>query len=810
MTAPFGRLLYTDCRPGGGLGGGGGFQVQAKSPEVDPDQSRMAIALLTYSIPSSGFAGRPVEDYPEGFAHAADAGYGTAASRYLGAGVNDPRPGNHLADCLLTRDPVGYGPVRPAQLWGADLWNATSRPSTDYPALDGELRAGPLTGGALAAWLAEDPRRAPLLERLLSVLEQPQGPQVQLRSATAEGALRWIAAATVLLPVEAALAVSFRVFNSSRNDARFRVLGLHADTMPALTPGSRPGSFLLDDVTAIADEVPVSVRAAEWVGRFVRAEDAEDVIEAVQLAAALEAGLADPEQRRDARAAAWSVSSLDAGPPDAGALARWLAVADDRAIAEHGDAVAQVVVDAEDASTADLAALNRLMASGRLTRDPQLVRMRLIQAEIRDAQDGRTPLGPAEPLSMMPEQNEQARRALSSAMIAADDRTMARLLAVVGRHRIAMHPASPAYRDRLARFVSAWIAAPRSFDHQSWGGLDESLLLDELRDQLRAAAAAEPARYDEAVTRFAPLLVDGQEAADDDLAWDAEANATRAMDAVDRRRRVQDVLAGRRIAVEGVHRAERLARYQSALVRRQALEGDEDALLEVVSGIPAAVAVHPLLLRGALDAVQRRVAAPDLLTLKAAKALAARSAVEGGWAVPRPVLGLARAGDAVDGVLDALAAAEPAAAGRDLVAVVPRLRDVPPTVLAPHLPALRAAAVGTSTPIPGTMLLRALPEEQGARLVDGLARTLSGRPDPVVLHHLAAWTHDAHTGERVRTAIVDRLAEVLQGIPEAQRAELLDRSAPREEEYWAADWASLREVLDPPARRGWWSRRRSP
>ena len=40
--AGFGRLLYTDCAPGTGRGGGSGFQVQAQSPRVDGEGSALA------------------------------------------------------------------------------------------------------------------------------------------------------------------------------------------------------------------------------------------------------------------------------------------------------------------------------------------------------------------------------------------------------------------------------------------------------------------------------------------------------------------------------------------------------------------------------------------------------------------------------------------------------------------------------------------------------------------------------------------------------------------------------------------------
>src|ERR1700722_1237867 len=112
MTAPegFGRLLYTDCE-------NVGFQVQARSANVNSALSELALGQLLYEVQVPWVTQqRLVEDFPLGFAHATDAGYGTGQGRYLGKTVNRGRDGNHLTDCLLTTDPDLYGTLRPAQL----------------------------------------------------------------------------------------------------------------------------------------------------------------------------------------------------------------------------------------------------------------------------------------------------------------------------------------------------------------------------------------------------------------------------------------------------------------------------------------------------------------------------------------------------------------------------------------------------------------------------------------------------------------------------------------------------------------------
>jgi hypothetical protein len=215
-SGAFDRLLYTDCRAGTGRGGGGGFQVQAQSAGVDAAQAKMAVGWLLYEAPNAWIVDRrPVEDFPLGFAHAAESGYGTGQSRYVGTEATGARQGNHLADCLLTRDADCYGPTRPAQLWRSELWRAEAWDTTDCPQYEDAPPLGPLTVDAVASWVRAQPARAAVLARLLSVLEDPAGPQVLIAASEPDEALTWIAAATLLLPVSAALGVSFKVFSAT-------------------------------------------------------------------------------------------------------------------------------------------------------------------------------------------------------------------------------------------------------------------------------------------------------------------------------------------------------------------------------------------------------------------------------------------------------------------------------------------------------------------------------------------------------------------------------------------------------------------
>ena len=152
--AEFERLLYTDCPPGAGRGAGGGFQVQAQSPAVDSAQSALAVGWLLYEAQNAWIAQRrPVEDFPLGLAHASGAGYGTSQGRYVGKEATGGRQGNHLTDCLLTRNPALYGTT--AGL-GAVAIRAVAGGTLGLdrvPALEGAPEPGPLTLDSVTAWL---------------------------------------------------------------------------------------------------------------------------------------------------------------------------------------------------------------------------------------------------------------------------------------------------------------------------------------------------------------------------------------------------------------------------------------------------------------------------------------------------------------------------------------------------------------------------------------------------------------------------------------------------------------------------------
>lgn len=482
----FGRLLYTDCAPGTGRGAGGGFQVQAQSSGVDAQQASFAVGWLLYEAQSAWVAaGRPVGEFPLGFAHACAEGYGTSQGRYLGKEAVGGRMGNHLADCLLTRDPERYGTIRPAQLWeSSSVWRAEPWPDRECPDFDGDLELGPLDLETVTDWVRERAERGPVLARLLSVLEDPKGQRVVIVSAEADEAMRWIAAATLLLPQQQALEVSFKVFSGAPLRTQQRVVAAPPDVNPDLRPGAGLGVFVLDAATCCADEASVTERAEFLVSKFAGEADPYDIVDATDLADELSGG-AWPQ---DAAAvlAAWSLTRPGDLVDDPDALFRWLGQAGKPQLREHGPSVAETIL-AGNPSADQLRWLDTRITSRELEFDREAVRIRLLDAEIAEVLGGQAAPGWTLPDAALGDQaRRDAESALTSALLRSADGKIdlaeADLtLRLARRHDISLDPPSPPIEQFVTDFVWAWLKSSEPLDPKDWA----------LREHIVAAAQAE-------------------------------------------------------------------------------------------------------------------------------------------------------------------------------------------------------------------------------------------------------------------------------------------------------------------------------
>jgi hypothetical protein len=484
MTADaFDRLLYTDCRAGTGRGAGGGFQVQSQSAGVDSAQSRMAVSWLLYEAQNAYIVQRrPLEDFPPGFAHACDEGYGTAQSRYVGKEATGGRQGNHLTDCLLTRDPDLYGSTRPAQLWRSELWRAEPWDTKDCPLFTEELPLGPLTVDAVADWLKDRKERAAALARLLSVLEDPAGKRVLIVAADAGEALRWIAAATLLLPTRLALEVSFKVFSSNPLRAEQRIVAAPKELNTQLAPGRGDSVVVLDAEVCAIDDAGTSERADFLVDHLRAVDDPYDVIDAVELAESL-GGNAKPGNP-DAMLTAWALTRPADPLIDSLALSRWLTTASPQLQRDYGPTVAAMIL-AADPSADILRWLDEGLAQGVMELDRVPVRIRMFGAELAEVRAATAP--PANVLaevSLGAEAQRDAESEVSSAILLGSDAQVNLLLRLARRHGIEPELTAAPMQRRIEEFISNWIDRGHRYDPDRWVRREQ--ILDSTQEALRA------------------------------------------------------------------------------------------------------------------------------------------------------------------------------------------------------------------------------------------------------------------------------------------------------------------------------------
>jgi hypothetical protein len=479
----FGRLLYTDCRAGTGRGAGGGFQIQAQSAGVDPAQARMAVSWLLYEAQNAYIMQRrPVQDFPPGFAHARAEGYGTAQSRYVGKEATGGRQGNHLTDCLLTRDPDLYGSIRPAQLWCSDLWRAQPWDTTDCPPFADDLSLGPLTVDAVTDWLKGREERGPVLARLLSVLEDEAGSRVVIVAAEAVEAMRWVTAATLLLPARRALEVSFKVFSSNPVRAEHRIVAVPRDLSAQVAPVRGDSVLTLDAEGCAMDEIETTERAGFFVDHLLSVDDPYDVIDAVELAESLGGGL-EPDGMK-ATLTAWALTRPADPLLDPLPLARWLSQAGAPLQREYGPAVAGMIL-AADPSADVLRWLDRGLARGVMEFDAGSVRIQLLGAELAEAREEKPPPADAlDPVDLGFDARRDAESELSSAILLGTDAQVNLLLRLGRRHGIEPELKAAPMRRRVEEFVSDWIDHGLRYDPSQWVHRDQ--ILDSTQEALRA------------------------------------------------------------------------------------------------------------------------------------------------------------------------------------------------------------------------------------------------------------------------------------------------------------------------------------
>ncbi|HTT54724.1 MAG TPA: hypothetical protein VMH35_25300 [Streptosporangiaceae bacterium] len=743
-AAAFDRLLYTDCRAGQGRGAGGGFQVQAQSVNVDSAQAKMAIGWLLYDAPNAWIMQRrPIAEFPLGFAHAAAAGYGTAQSRYVGTEATGARQGNHLADCLLTRDMDLYGPTRPAQLWGSPLWRAEAWDSRECPQLEEPPPPGPLTVDAVADWVRASPERATVLTRMVSLLEDPTGPRVVITAAAVDTAMHWIAAATLLLPIRAALNVSFKVFCANPLQASHRVVAVMKELNPQLVPGRDDSVFVLDAEEGVSDPAEISERARFWVARLTEPGDPYDVVDAVELAEQLGAGAGPPLA---ALITAWALTNPGSQLDDPGTLFRWLAHADPKQQQEHGPAVVQRILTA--GPTADMLRwIDRAGALGRIGIDRPGVRARLLTAEIGEVRAGLAP--PGELLGRVPADTEARRDAdseLSSAIVLGSDAQDDLLLRLSRRHLI--EPQLGPLRDRLLAFAIGWVDHPaRGYRPDGWALREEILDLtyDELHERLNRAGLAQVMPALRALWRhFAHRPGDPG----DPLYCQIKAAAMRTMPSQQRPGRLSVLIQQARQTGEP---GAALAQLQRALVEWQCL-GAAEALL-LLRELPESARLAPEAVRISIAEIDRLAGRPTALVLDALDMLDRRRLLP----ADKRYAYLRTEDRAVLGFIQATTTAQFHSDTSLSGAWMEELGRVDPAVTAARLGALLRACLDLPTPGLGAGVLGVLPDQLPWLFIDRWNRELGGaRPVRAAVEGVC-WHEEARLPGNLKSRIAAAL-----------------------------------------------------
>ena len=593
-TEAFDRLLYTDCLPGAGRGAGGGFQVQAQSSGVDSAQSKLAVGALLYEVQIPWLNQRlPIGEFPFGLAHAHGAGYGTGQGRYVGKEAAGGRDGNHLTDCLLTKDGDLYGAIRPAQLWQSPLWRDARWPERECPPLDPvDLEAGPLTVDAVADWARARPERGAVLTRLLTVLEDPDGKRVVIVSDSPNEAVTWIAAATLLLPARLALDVSFKVFSSIPLRTEHRVAAAPAALFPQIAPGRGGAAFVLDARTCAADEGAASERAAFFAEKFTAAGDAYDVVDAVELADTL----GDPRQHlggHDAMLTAWALTRPDDPLSEPAALSRWLSGAPAALVEEHGPAVAALILDAAPTPKV-LRWIDGAVAAKRLAVDQAAVRLQLLAAELGEIRERQGTVPVQETLPVAPlgaSAYRDAESELSSAILLASNQQADLLLGLSRRHGIS--PDLAALQDRLDSFVTSWIDHPGKYHPEHWALRAE--IIDRAHDILHdRARTGGPQSVRETVRRLNHHFADRADLADQ-LDCHIQASLVAEGSQAGRLERLRWLLTPITQAAKSPERAPAAAHGAAALQRALIEWGAVDGTVAVtlLTELPDSVSVEP-------------------------------------------------------------------------------------------------------------------------------------------------------------------------------------------------------------------------
>jgi len=200
----FQQLYYTSCETG--LAGYGGYQFNAVTRGTSSLVMREVEDRSVYE-PPRWLQAEPALDEPEAYPIAlsyakSEATDAVIVTHVMFAGTDySGRPGNYFAHALVTDTPgPDFGPLMPAELWGADFWRSTPIGSTELPELQGPLPRAVVDRAGVQAFLDARGTEKVLPELLTAVWRAMAGDRlVLLASHEANENIWWIAAVSYLL-----------------------------------------------------------------------------------------------------------------------------------------------------------------------------------------------------------------------------------------------------------------------------------------------------------------------------------------------------------------------------------------------------------------------------------------------------------------------------------------------------------------------------------------------------------------------------------------------------------------------------------
>jgi hypothetical protein len=245
----FQQLYYTSSEHG--LGGYGGYQFIAITPGVAPAVLREVEERTVYEPPH--WPAGPDQDDPE--AHPVAFSYGmsevtgeTIVARAVSAGTDySGRPGNYFVHALVTSTPEqDFGPLLPAELWGAEFWQSTPDGATELQELSGPP-LGVIDRPGVQAFLDARGAEGVLPELLTAVGRAMAGerPVLVVTDDVTETAW-WIAAVSYLLGDRLARQMTFTTYSHRPGYSRYHLTGV----LPGVLLPEASASFYIFDLAA--------------------------------------------------------------------------------------------------------------------------------------------------------------------------------------------------------------------------------------------------------------------------------------------------------------------------------------------------------------------------------------------------------------------------------------------------------------------------------------------------------------------------------------------------------------------------------